>query len=184
MTRPPDETRAPLPRWVVWIGLVALVFGAVGPTLPWLEFSGGMENLNIATALELRRDHPGDWLVPTLEGEPRIKKPPLTAWLTGHAMRPATVAAMSSTDPVVREAAAARLAWESRWPSLLAACLMVVATYELGRAVADATVGLVAGLVAATTVIFLQFGRSAMVDVHLGLWVTVANVALAHAILH
>ena len=172
-----------LNRALVWVGIVALFFAAIAPTLSWLEFSGGMENLNIATALELRRDHPDNWLIPTLEGQARVKKPPLTAWITAWAIRPATVAAMSDADPAVRGEAAKDLAWEVRWPSLLAACLMLVAVYELGRVVADPKVGIVAALVAGTTVMFLKFGRSAMIDVHLGLWVTVGNVFLAHAIL-
>ncbi|MDB5322952.1 MAG: phospholipid carrier-dependent glycosyltransferase [Phycisphaerales bacterium] len=179
----PQPQRSVSPRALVWVGIVALFFTAVAPTLSWLEFSGGMENLNIATALELRRDHPDNWLIPTLEGKPRVKKPPLTAWLTAHAIRPQTVAAMSDADPQVRDAAATRLAWEARWPSLLAACLMLVAIYELGRVVADPTTGLVAALICGTTGLFLKFGRSAMIDVHLGLWVTIANVFLAHAIL-
>src|SRR5258706_11845920 len=117
-----------LPRWLVWSGLILIFFGGIAPTLPWLEFSGGMENLNIATALELRRDHhtilpvngndADSWLVPTLEGESRVKKPPLTAWITAAAIRPGTVQAMSDPDPAIRRAAANRLAWEVRWPSL------------------------------------------------------------------
>jgi 4-amino-4-deoxy-L-arabinose transferase-like glycosyltransferase len=177
------EPQRSVPRALVWGGIVALFFAAIAPTLSWLEFSGGMENLNIATALELRRDHPDNWLIPTLEGRPRIKKPPLTAWITAHAIRPATVAAMSDGDAAVRAAADKQLAWEVRWPSLLAACLMLVAVYELGRVIADPTVGVVAAIVGGTTIMFLKFGRSAMIDVHLGLWVTVANVFLAHAIL-
>jgi 4-amino-4-deoxy-L-arabinose transferase-like glycosyltransferase len=172
-----------LSRALVWIGLVAVFFAAVAPTLSWLEFSGGVENLNIATALELRRDHPDTWLIPTLEGETRIKKPPLTAWVTALAIRPATVAALSSPDPAVRRAAADRLAFESRWPSLLAACLMLVAVYELGRVCADHATGLLAAVVCGTTLMFLRFGRTATIDVHLALWVTVANLAVSHAIL-
>jgi 4-amino-4-deoxy-L-arabinose transferase-like glycosyltransferase len=178
-----SEPQRSVSRALVWVGIVALFFAAIAPTLSWLEFSGGMENLNIATALELVRDHPDDWLIPTLEAKARIKKPPLTAWITAWAIRPATVAAMSDGDPEVRAAAAKELAREVRWPSLLAACLMLVAVYELGRVVADPTVGVVAAIVGGTTIMFLKFGRSAMIDVHLGLWVTVANVFLAHAIL-
>src|SRR5258706_141792 len=178
-----SQPKPSAPRAIVWIGIVALFFGAIAPTLSWLEFSGGMENLNIATALELRRDHPDNWLIPMLEGEPRIKKPPLTAWITAAAIRSQTVADLSSLEPAVRRAAADRLAWEVRWPSLLAACLMLIAVYELGRVIADPATGLVAALIAGTTVIFLKFSRSAMIDVHLGLWVTVANIFLAHAIL-
>src|SRR5882762_8380635 len=105
MAQPPQS----MPRILVWLGIVVLFFGAVAPTLSWLEFSGGMENLNIATALELRRDHPDSWLVPTLEGEPRVKKPPLTAWITAAAIHPQTVADLSSLEPAVRRAAADRL---------------------------------------------------------------------------
>jgi len=182
-----------LPRWAVWGGLLLIFFGAMAPTLSWLEFSGGMENLNIATALELRRDHHSvlpvngnaadSWLIPTLEGESRVKKPPLTAWITAAAIRPSTVEAMSNPDPKVRRAAADWLAFEVRWPSLLAACLMLIATYELGRVIADPATGLVAALIGGTTLMFFRFGQSAMIDVHLGLWVTVANVFLAHAVL-
>ena len=145
MLEPPQPG---IPRALVWGGIVVLFFAAIAPTLTWLEFSGGMENLNIATALELRRDHPGNWLIPTLEGEPRVKKPPLTAWLTAAAIRPQTVAKMSSRDASVRRAAAEQLAWEVRWPSLLAACLMLVAVYELGRVVADPWTGVVGALIA------------------------------------
>src|SRR3954463_4648805 len=118
MTPPLSEPRPHPPRWVIWPALVALVFGAIAPTLPWLEFSGGMENLNIATALELRRDHPESWLIPTLEGEVRVKKPPLTAWITALAIRPGTGAVFPSPGPAVRQAPARRLAWQARWPSL------------------------------------------------------------------
>jgi 4-amino-4-deoxy-L-arabinose transferase-like glycosyltransferase len=179
--RPPLAAR----RAVVYPAVTLLFFGAIAPTLTWLEFSSGLENLNVATALELRRDHDdGDWLIPTLEGMPRVRKPPLAAWVTAHAIRPETVRAMSDPDPRVRSAAVERMAFQARWPSLLAACLMLLAVYELGRAAADPVTGLVAAVVAGTTLMFLRFGRSALIDVHLGLWVTVANAALAHALLH
>ena len=99
MSSEPSRSLIPIPpRLLAWIILPALFFAAVAPTLSWLEFSGSVENLNIATALELRRDHPDNWLIPSLEGEARIKKPPLTAWATALAIRPATVAALSDSD--------------------------------------------------------------------------------------
>jgi 4-amino-4-deoxy-L-arabinose transferase-like glycosyltransferase len=124
-------------------------------------------------------------LIPTLEGETRVKKPPLTAWITAWAIRPQTVTALSDPDPGVRRAAADDLAVQARWPSLLAACLMLVAVYELGRVVADddEATGVVAALIAGSNLMFLRFGRTATIDVHLGLWVMVANVFLSHAIL-
>ena len=40
-------------------------FVAAAPTLSWLDFSNGSENLNVATSLEMRRT--GHWLLPTLQ---------------------------------------------------------------------------------------------------------------------
>src|SRR5438270_434991 len=98
-----------------------LVFATLAPILCVPEFSRTLENLNVQTALEARRD--GHWLVPTLEGLPRTKKPPLAAWITALAMRPATIAACSSPDPAVRAAAFRDLAWQARWPAFLQSCL-------------------------------------------------------------
>src|SRR6266566_6724015 len=104
-TSPPSDS-ARQPILVVLLG-IALLIAAVAPTLSSVEFGRTLENLNIATALEARRD--GHWLVPTLEGMPRTKKPPLEAWVTALAMSPATVAACSSREPAVRAAAFHRL---------------------------------------------------------------------------
>ncbi len=60
-------------------------------TLRWMEFSGGSEDLNVGTVLEMRRG--GPWIIPTLKGAPRTTKPPLTAWITAGIVRPGTVAA-------------------------------------------------------------------------------------------
>ena len=117
----------------------------VAPTLDWLQFHDPIENLNVATALEIRRG--GPWLVPTLQGVPRLAKPPLTAWITTAAIRPGTVAALDSTDAVVRAAAYDRLTWEVRWPALLAACLTLAATFELGRTLANEEDGDTFGLI-------------------------------------
>src|SRR5690349_3808229 len=97
---PPPPLR--VPRVVAWVGLVGIFFAAIAPTLAVPEFSSGLENLVVGTALELRRDHaptlayetadgrPG-WLVPTLETEPRVKKPPLTPWITALAISDSTL---------------------------------------------------------------------------------------------
>ncbi|HYE17609.1 MAG TPA: glycosyltransferase family 39 protein [Tepidisphaeraceae bacterium] len=190
---PPPLLR--VPRVLAWVGLVGVFFAAVAPTLNETEFSSGLENLVIGTALELRRDHaptlapeapdgrPG-WLVPTLEEEPRVKKPPLTPWITALAITDATLRDLANRDPAVHEPAWLKLAWQARWPTLLAACLMLIATYELGRAVSDPTTALIAAIACGTSVMFLRYGRSAIIDVHLGLWVALANLGLAHAVLH
>src|SRR5438874_744143 len=106
--------------------VIALVFFiAIAPTLTWLEFSSTMENLVVATALEIRRT--GNWLVPTLEGEPRIAKPPLAPWIAAAAIRSATFAALDDADPAIRAAAYRQLAWDVRWPALASSCAMLLA---------------------------------------------------------
>src|SRR3954447_24398261 len=71
-------------------------FAALGPTLQWVEFSNSMENLNVATVLEMHRGGPR--LVPTLEGKPRIEKPPLTAWVTALGVRGSTLSHLDEAD--------------------------------------------------------------------------------------
>lgn len=187
MSCPADETR-PLPpaqrccgMELLWaVVIAAAIFAAMAPTLAWVEFSNGVEKLNIATSLEVRRGSP--WLIPTLEGEPRVRKPPLMAWITACAVRPETVAAMSSADPAVRAAARLQLAWQVRWPAMLMSCLALVAVYALGKTLLDARTGILAALVAGTTIYFARFTRQAITDIPLTLFVLAANVFLARAI--
>jgi 4-amino-4-deoxy-L-arabinose transferase-like glycosyltransferase len=185
-TQPPERPAGVRlrPQRLAPLALAAAYFALVGPTLDWLQFHDPIENLNVATALEIRRG--GPWLVPTLQGVPRLAKPPLTAWITTAAIRPGTVAALDSTDAVVRAAAYDRLTWEVRWPALLAACLTLAATFELGRTLANEedgdTFGLIAACVCATTLLFLRHCRLASTDGQLMLWVAVANLFLAKAV--
>jgi 4-amino-4-deoxy-L-arabinose transferase-like glycosyltransferase len=181
MPREPLASQRPIPPFLAALGIAALVFAAVAPTLSWLEFSSGSENLVVETVLEMRRG--GPWLVPTLEKQPRTQKPPLPAWVTAAAARPATVAALADQDQDRRAAAYARLAWEVRWPALLCSCLTLLAVYELARGIGDARLGLTAAAVCGTTALVLRFGRYATTDVQLALWVNVANAGLAWAVL-
>ncbi|MGE5612143.1 MAG: ArnT family glycosyltransferase [Bacillota bacterium] len=142
------------------LGLFLLFFLAFAPSLTWLEFSGGMENVNVATALETRRE--GHWLIPFLNGEPRTAKPPLAQWM-------AALGILSSDS----------LPWGARWPTLVCSCLMLVATYHLGRLVVDAKVGLLAALVCGSMCLFIRYAQQAQYDPPLALLVTVANVFLA-----
>jgi hypothetical protein len=158
--------------------LVGLVFFVgIAPTLSWLEFSNGIENLNVETALEMRRG--GPWLIPTLMGEPRVRKPPLNAWITALAVRPDTVRDMSSLDTPTREAAWKDLSWQTRWPALLASGLTLAFAYELGRTLLGHQIGLYGAIIAGTTLLYLKYARAATTDVHLALWVTVTHVCLA-----
>lgn len=157
----------------------ALLFAAIVPTLSKLEFSRTLENLNVATALEARRD--GHWFQPTLEGLPRTVKPPLLAWITALSMRPDTVAQCGSTDATTRDAAFHSLAFQARWPTLLMSCLTVIAVYALGACVGDAKLGAAAAVIAAGSYGLLRYAQASMTDVPLTLWVTVANACFAAA---
>jgi len=175
------RTRVRVPGFSGW--LIALAsFVAVAPTLGWLEFSNGIEQLHAATVLEMRRDG-GSWLMPTLNGTLRIKKPPLPAWIGALAVSDATVAGVAADDPGVRHRAFARLAWEIRWPVLLIGCLAIAAAFDMARTLAGRRVAFWAAVILATSLLFLRFTRLASTDVHLMLWVTVANAMLARVLL-
>ncbi|MGE5612294.1 MAG: glycosyltransferase family 39 protein [Bacillota bacterium] len=161
--------------------LAALFFAVAAPTLYWSEFSSGSENLNVATALEIRRtDH---WLLPTLQGQPRIAKPPLTAWLTAASIRPATFQALSSPDPATRDAAFHTLGWEVRWAAVLCACLMLLATYELALLLVGQPAAIFSAIICGTCYTFIRFSRISATDNHLALWVAIANYFLTLALL-
>lgn len=177
----------PTPRrsktWLAALGAALLVFVAIAPTLPWQEFSSGSENLNLATVLEVRRG--GPWLVPTLQGQVRTQKPPLTAWVTAAAVRDSTMAGLDEADPARRDRAYARLARDVRWAALLSSCAMLLATYALGKTIGggDGRLGLLAAAICGSSFLFLRQARYATTDVQLALWVTVANLCLAKAVL-
>lgn len=179
-----NEARAPASRGklvTTLVGIVLFFFAGIAPTLSWIEFSNGIETLNVETVLEMRRG--GPWVVPTLAEKQRINKPPLTAWFTATFVSPQTVAALSTTDPVARDDAYRQLAWEIRWPSLLLACLTLGLTFEMGRLLAGFRIGVMAAFVAGSTFMFLRFGRLATLDVQLSFWVMLANVLLLHGLL-
>src|SRR5205085_11621866 len=78
--RPLAARNHPAPA-IVAVAVAGLFFVAVAPTLAWLDFSSGSENLAVESVLEMRRG--GPWGVPTLQLQPRTQKPPLAAWVSG-----------------------------------------------------------------------------------------------------
>jgi len=103
----------------------------------------------------------GDWVIPRYEGRPFFDKPILSYWLMAGAM-----------DRLGPSAGAARLV------PVAASIGVVLATAWLGTLLFDRRSALAGGLVLATTLAFLSFGRVAMSDMLLALWTTLA-VALA-----
>ena len=170
----------PRRAWLYTVLIAAVVFAAVAPTLRWTQLTGGNENIVIETALEIRRGECG-WLLPTMLGEPRVKKPPLVAWIVAASLRDETIHALS--DPARRERAYVDLAWQVRWSALLAGCGTILATFALARAVLNNRDAVIAAAVVGTLLMFQRYMRQSTTDVHLTLWVAVANAAMALGLL-
>ncbi len=166
--------------WIISTLIAVAVFAGVAPTLTWLEFSGGSENLTVGTVLEMHRG--GSWLTPTLHGKVRVKKPPLSPWIAASFVSPQTVTDLSNPDPANRDAAYRMLAWQIRWPALVMSCVMILASYELGRTFSTPRMGVYAAGICASTLLYIRFGRIASTDTPLALFCTLANLFLAKAI--
>jgi 4-amino-4-deoxy-L-arabinose transferase-like glycosyltransferase len=99
----------------------------------------------------------GDWLVPRYRGDPFFDKPALTYWLMAAAF-----------EAFGKGPGAGRLV------PALAALGVILASVWLGQRLIDRRSALAGGIVLATTVGFMSFGRVAMSDMLLALWSTLA----------
>ncbi len=109
-----------------------------------------MEARNLQTAREIVRD--GSWLLPTMNGDLRLAKPPLPTWLTAIA---AIIGGGFDNLTVLRT------------PSALAAIIMVLALYgvcfELTQ---NRKWALYAGLILATSIHWIEMGRENFWDIY------------------
>ncbi|NNF01389.1 MAG: phospholipid carrier-dependent glycosyltransferase, partial [Bacteroidia bacterium] len=113
-----------------------------------------MEARNFVTAREMIEF--GNWLLPTMNGEPRIAKPPLPTWQT------AALIGISGT---------AKNLFLLRLPAVFAAIILVLSLYFFIIYSGGSKVqALVCSSVLATTVIMLQMGRIGSWDVHCHAW--------------
>lgn len=163
--------------WLAMALLIAAVVIALSPSLWFMEFASGSENLNAGTVFEMHRD--GHWLIPTLNGEPRLTKPPLTAWTSAAFIPQWAFEGISSADQTTRDIAYHRVSFFLRLPTLVLACGLILGTYWLGRAMESPRFGWAAAVVCASCVMFLRFGRAATTDVQLACWVGLANALFA-----
>lgn len=99
----------------------------------------------------------GQWLIPHIGGHPYPDKPPVFFW---------AIAAFEALT------GSARLAF--LLPSLLAALGTLLLTYDLGRRLWNARVGMMAALLLAFTVQFTLQARMAQIDALLCFWTTLA----------
>lgn len=135
--------------------LLALVAGLLLFRLGAVPLIGPDEPRYARVAVEMERA--GEWVRPTLGGEPWLEKPPLYYWLAG-----ASFSLFGETE------AAARV------PSVLATLLLVGATALLGARLYGGPAGLHAGFVAGTALLPFAYGRAAAMDMLLAATVTVA----------
>lgn len=116
-----------------------------------------------ATEMERR----GDWLVPYYDGQPRLQKPPLNAWLSAVVHQ----VFGGGAGPVTEV--------ESRTPSLLSAIGLAIVAYFLGSALTgDPRVALLSGAIAASTFGLHRFGASARPEMTYAFFTSIAVVAL------
>jgi dolichol-phosphate mannosyltransferase len=99
----------------------------------------------------------GDWIVPTLNGQPFYDKPPLFYWLGAASFR-----LFGTTE------------WAARFVPALAAFFTVCAVFALGRRSVGARPSFLAALGLALTVGFIQIGRIVILDSLLTLFVTLS----------
>jgi 4-amino-4-deoxy-L-arabinose transferase-like glycosyltransferase len=135
--------------------LLALVLALLVFRLGAVPLVGPDEPRYTRVAVEMHRA--GEWVTPTLQGEPWLEKTPLFYWLAGGAF-----SVLGETE------AAARL------PSVLATILLVGATALVGARLYGTAAGLHAGFVAGTSVLPFVYGRAASMDMLLAAMVTVA----------
>ncbi len=143
------------------LGLVAaLLLFRLGP-VPLL---GPDEPRYTRVAIEMHRA--GEWVRPTLQGQPWLEKPALYYWLAGLGF-----SVLGETE------VAARL------PSVLATLLMVGATALFGARLFGRAAGLHAGFILGTSLLTFAYGRAAAMDALLAAGVTGAVGFFAIALL-
>ncbi|QJW96895.1 glycosyltransferase family 39 protein [Frigoriglobus tundricola] len=103
------------------------------------------EGVNAEAAREMRDN--GTWVIPTFNYQLRTAKPVMLYWL-----QRGTYTAFGVSE------------WSARLPSVLAAWLTVLLTYELARGMFGRTTGLLAGVVLASAVEFCVLAHAATPD--------------------
>ena len=129
-----------------------------------------MEARNFITVREIMQN--GTWLIPTLNGEPRLAKPPLPTWLTAFSVL--------STHDLYNLAVL-------RFPAACISALLVFFLYLLTRRFTrDRYLPFLAGLILATSFSFFNIGRQGTWDIYChafmlgGIWLLVAGLRADH----
>ncbi len=108
------------------------------------------------TAREALKD--GNWFIPTLNGIPRLKKPPLMTWI---------VAGSYCLFDTVNE-------FSARFPSFVFSLLAVIVMFFFGKRLFNKRAGFITSLVLATSFQFIKHSRLAEIDMALVLSIVLA----------
>lgn len=118
-------------------------------------FADIMESRNIVTAREMVYDH--NWLVPTMNGELRLEKPPLPTWIA------AIVETLSPDNLPLQRAMAG-----------CAGILLVTFLYKFATRLTGRTYALVSSLILCTSYNIILMGRTATWDIYCHAFMMVA----------
>lgn len=139
----PQALRPPPTRHALFVFLIALAVLSHLATIGWGDLYGHTEGQYAGAAREMIEAHHS--LLPTNDGQPRLRKPPLLYWLT-----------IVSFKFFGINAAAARL------PIALATIATVALTFLIGERLADYWRGFLAGLIYLCSVGTFLLGRMIM----------------------
>ncbi|RDC62951.1 ArnT family glycosyltransferase [Adhaeribacter pallidiroseus] len=161
-----NKTTSLLQNTAVQVTLLMLVlYATFFQNLQALEPSL-MEARNFITVREITQN--GTWLIPTLNGQPRLAKPPLPTWLTAFSILGA--------DDLYDLAAL-------RFPAACVSALLVFFLYLFTRRLTrDRYLPFLAGLVLATSFSFFNIGRQGTWDIYChsfmmgGIWLLVTGL--------
>ncbi len=109
----------------------------------------------------------GSWILPSYNGTPRVRKPPLFVWLNMLAW---TGLSTADTPPTV-------LIQRARLVSGCMALLLLAGVFCTGRILKDNQTGLIAAMATATIWFVQREARTAAYDIHMVAWVALAMAA-------
>jgi 4-amino-4-deoxy-L-arabinose transferase-like glycosyltransferase len=151
----PQAINPPPVRHALLAFLLALAALSHLATIGWGDLYGHTEGQYAGAAREMIESH--HWLLPTNDGQPRLRKPPLLYWLT-----------MASFKLFGTNTAAARL------PIALATIATVALTFLIGERLADYWRGFLAGLIYLCSIGGFLLGRIIMPEPLFSAFVTAA----------
>ena len=139
--------------FALWLlALIPLLIALDGPPVQRAQ-----EGRVVETARQMLRHGPEAWLIPSLNGEIRLRKPPLAYWM----------AATSFSILGVSD-------WSARLPTALISWLTVGATYAIARRRFGATAGVLSAACLLSSYLFFRYGRLAETDAPAAFFATVA----------